>query len=164
MALRLSGILMACIVCFLADDVTRLLVEINEAWKVKSAPDSTVLPKGKCQAKKDAVTLPENQETDPGDIEQSVNFSNTNATMGFQQAAYFAMRLDDIDEPFINNDPREEDASQQLHQADADNIKLFERFDLYQSNTEMYNRFERFDIEEDEETQLNFTSGSIWRS
>lgn len=25
-------------------------------------------------------------------------------------------RLDDIDEPFINNDPREEDAFQQLHQ------------------------------------------------
>ncbi|KAG8644865.1 sister chromatid cohesion 1 protein 1 [Manihot esculenta] len=166
MALRLSGILMGGVVIvyerkvkLLYDDVTRLLVEINEAWKVKSAPDPTVLPKGKSQAKKEAVTLPENQDTDVGDIERSVNFSNTNARMGFQQTAYFAMRLDDIDEPFINNDPREEDAFQQLHQADADNIKLFERFDLYQSHTETYNRFERFDIEEDEETQLNFTSG-----
>ncbi|XP_037495670.1 sister chromatid cohesion 1 protein 1 isoform X1 [Jatropha curcas] len=166
MALRLSGILMGGVVIvyerkvkLLYDDVTRLLVEINEAWKVKPAPDPTVLPNGKSQAKKEAVTLPENQETDLGDIERSVNFSNATATIGFQQTAYFAMRLDDVDEPYINNDPREEDVSRQLHQADAENIKLFESFDLYQAHSETYNRFERFDIEEDEETQLNFTSG-----
>jgi hypothetical protein len=41
--------------------------------------------------RKEAVTLPENQETDVGDIEHSFHFSNTTATMGFQQTAYFAM-------------------------------------------------------------------------
>ncbi|XP_065872708.1 sister chromatid cohesion 1 protein 1 [Euphorbia lathyris] len=166
MALRLSGILMGGVVIvyerkvkLLYEDVTRLLVEINEAWKVKPAPDRTVLPKGKSQAKKETVTLPENQETaDLGDIEQSVNFPNSNATMAFQRTAYFAMRLDDIEEPNINNDPMEEDAAQKLHQADAENIKLYERFDFYQAKLE-HNRFERFDIEEDEEPHLNFTSG-----
>ncbi|PNX74361.1 sister chromatid cohesion 1 protein 1-like [Trifolium pratense] len=58
MALRLSGILMGGVVIvyerkvkMLYDDVSRLLVEINEAWKVKSGPDPTLLPKGKSQAK-----------------------------------------------------------------------------------------------------------------
>lgn len=43
--------------------------------------------------RKEAVTLPENQETDVGDIEHSLHFSSTTATatMGFQQTAYFAM-------------------------------------------------------------------------
>ncbi|CAK9135820.1 unnamed protein product [Ilex paraguariensis] len=107
MALRLSGILM--------DDVTRLLVlmrinfvvnyhsnpalsvEINEAWKVKAAPDPTVLPKGKSQAKSvsltlyEAVTLPENQEADLGEFEQSLQYSNASTMMGFQQTSYIAM-------------------------------------------------------------------------
>ncbi|KAL5799674.1 hypothetical protein ACOSQ4_032558 [Xanthoceras sorbifolium] len=166
MALRLSGILMGGVVIvyerkvkLLYDDVTRLLVEINEAWKVKAAPDPTVLPKGKSQAKKEAVTLPEKNETDFGEIERSLNFSNDVATMGFQQTAYFAMRLDDVDEPYVGNDRREGDPFQNSHQADAENITLFERFDLYQGNTDTYNRFERFDIEGDEDTQPNFTSG-----
>ncbi|KAL9402326.1 hypothetical protein Peur_006175 [Populus x canadensis] len=166
MALRLSGILMGGVVIvyerkvkLLYDDVTRLLVEINEAWKVKVAPDPTVLPKGKSQARKEAVTLPENQETDVGEIEQSLNYSSAaTTTMGFQQTAYFTMRLDNVDEPFVNNDTREGDASHHLHQADADNITLFERFDSYQADADAYNRFERFDIEGDEETQVNFTS------
>ncbi|WJX60670.1 synaptotagmin C2 domain protein, Syn1 [Trifolium repens] len=58
MALRLSGVLMGGVVIvyerkvkMLYDDVSRLLVEINEAWKVKSGPDPTMLPKGKSQAK-----------------------------------------------------------------------------------------------------------------
>uniref|UniRef100_A0A6N2M747 Rad21/Rec8-like protein C-terminal eukaryotic domain-containing protein n=1 Tax=Salix viminalis TaxID=40686 RepID=A0A6N2M747_SALVM len=151
MALRLSGILM--------DDVTRLLVEINEAWKVKVAPDPTVLPKGKSQARKEAVTLPENQETDMGEIEQSLNYSNAaTTTMGFQETAYFTMRLDNVDEPYVNHDTGEGDASHHLHQADADNITLFERFDSYQVDTDAYNRFERFDIEGDEETQIIWIS------
>uniref|UniRef100_A0A7N2MFG4 Sister chromatid cohesion 1 protein 1 n=1 Tax=Quercus lobata TaxID=97700 RepID=A0A7N2MFG4_QUELO len=181
MALRLSGILMGGVVivyerkvkllyetvlsnsvcaplCF-TDDVTRLLVEINEAWKVKAAPDPTVLPKGKSHAKKEAVTLPENKETDFGDIEQSLNFSNTTATMGFQQTTYFGLRLDSVDEPYINDNAKEEDPNQNFHQANADNITLFERFDSYQANADLYNRFERFDIEGDEDTQMNFTSG-----
>ncbi|KAK3229502.1 hypothetical protein Dsin_001383 [Dipteronia sinensis] len=167
MALRLSGILMGGVVIvyerkvkLLYDDVTRLLVEINEAWKVKAAPDPTVLPKGKLQAKKEAVTLPEKNETDFGEVENSHNFSNDDApTMGFQHTAYFAMRLDDVGEPYVGNDGGEGDPFQNSHQADAANITLFERFDLHQGNTDMYNRFERFDIEGDEETQVNFTSG-----
>ncbi|KAI9072820.1 hypothetical protein K1719_045223 [Acacia pycnantha] len=35
-----------------ADDVTRLLLEINTAWKVKAEPDPTILPKGKSKARK----------------------------------------------------------------------------------------------------------------
>ncbi|KAF8397227.1 hypothetical protein HHK36_016137 [Tetracentron sinense] len=42
--------------------------------------------------------------------------------------------------------------------ADAANITLFEPFDSYRADTDLYNRFERFDIEEDEDTQLNFTA------
>lgn len=41
--------------------------------------------------RKEAVTLPENKETDFGDVEQSRNFSNTTATTGFQQTTYFAL-------------------------------------------------------------------------
>ena len=41
--------------------------------------------------RKEAVTLPEKKETDFGDIEQSLNFSNTTATMGFQQTTYFGL-------------------------------------------------------------------------
>ncbi|CAK7325907.1 unnamed protein product [Dovyalis caffra] len=153
MALRLSGILMGN--CRLS----RIIVDINEAWKVKAAPDPTVLPKGKSQARKEEVTLPENQGTDVGEIEQSHTYYNAAATtMGFQQTAYFTMRLDNVDEPYVNNDTREEDAPNLLHQADADNITLFERFDSYQADADKYNHFERFDIEGDEETQVNFTS------
>ncbi|WCJ21860.1 Sister chromatid cohesion 1 protein 1 [Euphorbia peplus] len=162
MALRLSGILMGGVVIvyerkvkLLYDDVSRLLVELNEAWKVKPTPDRTVLPKGKTQAKKETVTLPENQEmADLGDVEQSRNFSNSNATMGFQRTAYFAMRLDDVEEPM------EEDAAQHLHQAAAENIKLDERFDFYEGPLE-HNQFERFDIEGDEETHMDIPSTLI---
>ncbi|KAF3433361.1 hypothetical protein FNV43_RR24463 [Rhamnella rubrinervis] len=189
MALRLSGILMGGVVI-----VYERKIEINEAWKVKAAPDPTVLPKGKSQAKsalfacfcssvlfllllipgyehfslilKESVTLPDKVETDFGDIEQSLNYSNTNTiAMGFQQTDYFAMlcsqRLDSLDEPYINVNPKNEDPTsdnQHFHQAEADNITLFEHFDSYQVNADLYNRFERFDIEGDEDTQLNFTS------
>ncbi|CAL0317623.1 unnamed protein product [Lupinus luteus] len=110
MALRLSGILM--------DDVTQLMVEINEAWKVKNVPDPNVLPKGKSKAKKEAITLPENQEINMGDMEESLQFSNTAPTMGFQHGAYFTMRLDNVnDDPYFNNEAREEeDPSERLHQ------------------------------------------------
>ncbi|GLT92934.1 hypothetical protein SLE2022_107440 [Rubroshorea leprosula] len=166
MALRLSGILMGGVVIvyerkvkLLYDDVTRLLVEMNEAWKMKAVQDPTVLPKGKTQARREAVTLPENKEKDVGDIEQSLNFSNSTTTLGCHRTGFFAVRLDDVDEPDINNDPRNEDPFQLYHQADAENITLFERFDSYQTNMEFYNRYERFDIEGDEETQMNNTSG-----
>ncbi|QCE01360.1 cohesin complex subunit SCC1 [Vigna unguiculata] len=167
MALRLSGILMGGVVIvyerkvkLLYDDVTRFLVEINEAWKVKTAPDPTLLPKAKSKAKKEAVTLPGIRETNVADIEQSLQFSNTGTTTGFQHNAYFTMRLDSVDEPFISNGAREDqDPSEFLHQADVENITLFERFETFQANADPYNRFERFDIEGDEETLVNVTSG-----
>ncbi|KAE9606185.1 putative rad21/Rec8-like protein [Lupinus albus] len=167
MALRLSGILMGGVaivyerkVKLLYDDVTRLMVEINEAWKVKSVPDPNVLPKGKSKAKKESITLPENQEINMGDIEESLQFSNTAPTMGFQHGAYFTMRLDNVnDDPYFNNGAREEeDPSERLHQADVENITLFERFESFQANVNLYNRFERFDIEGDDETLVNVTS------
>ncbi|XP_052187255.1 sister chromatid cohesion 1 protein 1 [Diospyros lotus] len=159
MALRLSGILMGGVVIvyerkvkLLYDDVTRLLVEINEAWKVKVVPDPTLLPKGKSQAKFEAVTLPMTQEIELEEIELSLN--NTNR-VEFEHTDYFAMRLDDVEDPYINSYIREEDQSVQYHQADAANITLFERYDSYQTDADAYNRFERFDIEGDNETELN---------
>ncbi|EXB29251.1 Sister chromatid cohesion 1 protein 1 [Morus notabilis] len=180
MALRLSGILMGLILksslnCqflklnsdellelytlhFPPDDVNRFLIEINNAWKVKASPDSTLLPRGKSQAKKEAVTLPDNQDVDFGDTEQSLNYSNT-AAMGFQETNYFAMRLDSIDEAFINGDARDGDRSEHFHQAKPEDITLCEPFDPYQANATMYNHYERFDVEGDDAMQFNFTSG-----
>lgn len=161
MALRLSGILMGGVVIvyerkvkLLYEDVTRLLVEINEAWKVKAIPDPTVLPKGKSTAKYEAVTLPDNKETEVGGIEQSLHLSNTTT---FQQTSYIAMRLDTLDEPYININLGEED--QHYHQADAANITIFEHFDPYQADAVPFDRFERFDIEGDDDTQANFAFG-----
>ncbi|WVY89990.1 hypothetical protein V8G54_035504 [Vigna mungo] len=173
MALRLSGILMGAlsislrlrliVVAFLSGGVVIVYerkVEINEAWKVKTVPDPTLLPKAKSKAKKEAVTLPGIREMNVADIEQSLQFSNTGTTTGFQHNAYFTMRLDNVDETFISSGAREEqDPSEFLHQADVENITLFERFETFQANADPYNRFERFDIEGDEETQVNVTSG-----
>ncbi|CAM8965011.1 unnamed protein product [Rhodiola kirilowii] len=157
MALRLSGILMGGVVIvyerkvkLLYDDVNRLLVEINEAWKVKGVQDPTALPKGKVKAKFDAVTLPENQNTDVGETEQSLNFSNTDE---FQRTEYFAMRLDDIGEPFFTNNMEEN-----FHQADPADITTKEYYNPYQANTDFGNHFERFDIDGEEDTQVNFTT------
>ncbi|RDX68755.1 hypothetical protein CR513_52217, partial [Mucuna pruriens] len=44
-------------------------VEINEAWKVKTVPDLTLLPKEKSKAKKEAVTLPGTSEINVADTE-----------------------------------------------------------------------------------------------
>ncbi|XP_022146858.1 sister chromatid cohesion 1 protein 1-like [Momordica charantia] len=168
MALRLLGILMGGVVIvyerkvkILYEDVTRLLVELNEAWKVKAAPEPTVIPKGKSLAKKEAITRPKKDPKEVGDHEtQSINFSHNTSPMRFQQTAFFTMRLDSVDiGQYINDKTGEDDPSQQLHQTDAENITLLERFDMYQSNTNTFNQFERFDIEEDEETHLNFAFG-----
>ncbi|XP_043693240.1 sister chromatid cohesion 1 protein 1-like [Telopea speciosissima] len=150
MALRLSGILMGGVVIvyerkvkILYDDVQRLLVEINEAWKVKSVSDRNVLPKGKCQAKYEAVTLPDHHEEmelgvgDPSDYR------------------HFSMRLDEVDIPDISNCAEGDDLSKHNHQADAINITLLDPFDSYRMDANLYNHFQRFDIEEDECTQLN---------
>ncbi|CAI8586336.1 unnamed protein product [Vicia faba] len=158
MALRLSGILMGGVVIvyerkvkLLYDDVSRLLVEINEAWKIKNA-NPTMLPKGKSKAKKAAITGDEEQMT-RGEIEQSLR-SNAAPTMGFQQTSFFSMRLDSVDEPNIGRE--EEDPMIHLHQAAPENITLIDSFQTY---VEPHNRFERFDIEGDNETQLNVISG-----
>ncbi|KNA10754.1 hypothetical protein SOVF_141460 [Spinacia oleracea] len=128
-------------------------VEINSAWKVKPVVDPTVLPKSKNQAKFEAVTLPEN--ADLGDVEQTIDYSNkfTNSAT-FQQTAYFAMRLDTIDE--LAESFREKEPNEGHHQAEPANITLDDPFDSYQVGSGLYNRFERFDIEGDEETQNNF--------
>ncbi|KAI3986847.1 hypothetical protein MKX01_014548 [Papaver californicum] len=166
MALRLSGILMGGVVIvyerkvkLLLDDVSRLLVEINEAWKVKAVRDSTVLPKGKNQAKYEKVTMAKNDPAtmDTAEIEQSVNFSNHyNAD---NEAGYFTMRLDCIDEPFTEEENARDPEDQKHHQADRDNIILFDPFETNQPELHLFNRFERFDIEGDEEDMnANFTS------
>ncbi|KAF7826874.1 sister chromatid cohesion 1 protein 1 [Senna tora] len=163
MALRLSGILMGGIVIvyerkvkLLYDDVTRLLLELNSAWKVKTVMDPTVLPKGKSQAKREAITLPEKKELNVEDVEQSLQFSNAATTMEFQRSAYFTMRLDSVDEPYICNGAGEQDPSQHLHQADAENITLDETYQSFQAYADPYYGFERFDIEGEEEMQVNF--------
>ncbi|ESQ40463.1 hypothetical protein EUTSA_v10013002mg [Eutrema salsugineum] len=152
MALRLSGILMGGVVIVYERKV-KLLFEINGAWRTKAAPDPTLLPKGKTHARKEAVTLSENEEADFGDFEQTRNLPKFPNFMDFQQT-YISMRLD---EPIVNDNHEQEDLGQQLHQADADNITLFEYHGSYQTNTETYDRFERFDIEGDDETQMNFS-------
>ncbi|XP_073290829.1 sister chromatid cohesion 1 protein 1 [Primulina huaijiensis] len=161
MALRLSGILMGGVVIvyerkvrLLYDDVTRLLVEINEAWKIRSAPsDPTRLRKA--QAKYEAVTLPENHEIEQGEIEHLLPQSNGTIVMDFQQS-YIAMSLDNVDDRYNNQNPGDY-ANQDHHQADAANITLCENYDSHRTDTYIFNRFERFDIGGDEETQLNFT-------
>ncbi|XP_042024014.1 sister chromatid cohesion 1 protein 1-like [Salvia splendens] len=164
MALRLSGILMGGVVIvyerkvkLLYDDVTRLLVEINEAWKVKSVPsDTTRLPKGKAQAKFESVTLPPNRNEDLGEAEESLPHFNTETFTDFHQTSYFAMRLDSLDDSYLNQNPQG-DQDQNHHQAEAAEITLNDNYDSYQADTTTFIHFERFDVEGDEETQLNFT-------
>ncbi|CAA0834425.1 Sister chromatid cohesion 1 protein 1 [Striga hermonthica] len=166
MALRLSGILMVTRFFAIsplltldfgfADDVTRLLVEINEAWKVKAAPsDPTRLPKAKSQAKYEAVTLPPNTRDDLEEIERSLPYSNATTVVDFQQTSYIAMRLDNMDDPYLNQNPQA-DLNQEHHQADAANITLLDKYDSYQADTTTFNRFERFDIEGSDEAQPTF--------
>ncbi|KAF2571553.1 hypothetical protein F2Q70_00006595 [Brassica cretica] len=159
----------------LFDDVTRLLVEINGAWRTKAVPDPTLLPKGRTHARKEAVTLPEKDEADFGDFEQTrsqlpkfpnfMDFQQSYISMTpheFFSGKFFVIPMDcgkgrgqnRLDEPNVNDIPEQED----LHQAAAENITLFEYHASYQTNTETYDRFERFDIEGDDETQLNFNS------
>ncbi|XP_025887480.1 sister chromatid cohesion 1 protein 1 isoform X1 [Solanum lycopersicum] len=160
MALRLSGILMGGVVIvyehkvkLLYEDVTRLMVQINEAWKVKAATDPTLLPKGKSQAKYAAITLPENREEELPEIEQTLRNPDTVTMMDFEQTSYFTMRLDNAD--LYDKPNAQEEPAKDLHQVDPDNITLAERFESH--HTDMFNHFERFDIEGDEETQMNYT-------
>ncbi|KAK4370579.1 hypothetical protein RND71_010054 [Anisodus tanguticus] len=194
MALRLSGILMGGVVIvyerkvkLLYEDVTRLMVQINEAWKVKAAPDPTLLPKSKLQAKHASVTLPDYREEELPEIEQTLGNQDTVTMMDFEQTSYFEMRLDNAD--LYDKPNAQEEPSKDLHQVlllcpslnnpetlvavDADNITLVEHLESH--HTDMFNHFERyhdelcitfiiylskfirFDIEGDEETEMNFT-------
>ncbi|KAG1339050.1 putative LIMR family protein [Cocos nucifera] len=85
------------------------LVEINEAWKVKAVGDSTVLPKGKAQAKFEAVTLPDNDDME---VEQPMHFPDAS----FSAARFQHMRLDDLDEFYVNIDLRDEEDVSHRHQ------------------------------------------------
>ncbi|KAL3521282.1 hypothetical protein ACH5RR_019431 [Cinchona calisaya] len=163
MALRLSSILMGGVVIIyerkvklLYDDVNRLLVELNQAWKVNLVSDPTVLPKGKSQAKYESITLPAIREADIEEME-TLQHSNAPTIMGFTQSAYFAMRLDNMDDSYINPNP-EEDLPQDDHQANPADITLFDSHDPSLADTSMHNHFERFDIEGDVDTQLNFAA------
>ncbi|XP_062232661.1 sister chromatid cohesion 1 protein 1-like isoform X2 [Phragmites australis] len=157
MALRLSGILMGGVVIvyerkvkLLYDDVSRLLIEINEAWRIKPAVDPTVLPKGKAQAKYEAVTLPENVMG--MEVEQPMIFSDADT------ARFRGMRLDDLDEQYVNVNLEDDDFShaEHHHQAEAVNITLVDNFESGLAETDVFNRFERFDIADDD-TTVNIT-------
>ncbi|ONK62601.1 uncharacterized protein A4U43_C07F5800 [Asparagus officinalis] len=99
----------------------------------------------------EAVTLPEAVDME---MEQPMNFFSDTSTTA---ARFQRMRLDDLDEHFININPGDEEQSLHHHQADAANITLFDDFGSGMAETDLYNRFERFDIGEDEEIQMNFT-------
>nr|XP_043625779.1 sister chromatid cohesion 1 protein 1-like [Erigeron canadensis] len=155
MALRLTGILMGgvCIVYerkvkLLYEDVTRLLVELNEAWKVKPTRDPTVLPKGKTQAKYEAVTLPDDQISDLGE-DQHFQFSNSDTVIGIHISAYTEMNLDNIDESYISHNQGEAELPRDYYQVDNDNITIPDRFDSHQADAGRFNKFERFDTEGD---------------
>ncbi|KAF0923567.1 hypothetical protein E2562_006568 [Oryza meyeriana var. granulata] len=159
MALRLSGILMGGVVIVyerkvkvLYDDVSRLLIEINEAWRIKPVADPTVLPKGKTQAKYEAVTLPENMTDMDVEQEQPMLFSEADTTR------FRGMRLEDLDEQYVNVNLDDDDFSraENHHQADAENITLADNFGSVLGETDVFNRFERFDITDDD-TTVNIT-------
>ncbi|KAL4574999.1 hypothetical protein LXL04_021839 [Taraxacum kok-saghyz] len=162
MALRLSGILMGGVVIvyerkvkLLYEDVTRFLVEINEAWKVKTVRDPTILPKGRSHAKYADITLPDNEPTDLGDIEQPLQFSNSETQRGFQRSAYTEMKLDSINEAYTSHNLGKQDIPHDHHQANIDDITMCDKFDSHQTEPAPFNPFERFDIDGDEETQAN---------
>nr|CCI55300.1 PH01B001G05.23 [Phyllostachys edulis] len=167
MALRLSGILMGGVVIvyerkffcrlkscdlFLADDVSRLRTEINEAWRMKPATDPTVLPKGKAQAKYEAVTLPENVMD--MEVEQPMLFSEADT------ANFRGMRLEDLDEQYVNVNLDDDDLSRAEHHhqgfsfslyealisAEAVNITLVDNFESGLAETDVFNRFERLQV------------------
>uniref|UniRef100_A0A0E0L649 Rad21/Rec8-like protein N-terminal domain-containing protein n=1 Tax=Oryza punctata TaxID=4537 RepID=A0A0E0L649_ORYPU len=150
MALRLSGILMGGVaivyqrkVAVLYDDVSRLQIEINEAWRVKPVADPTVLPKGKTQAKYEAVTLPENMMDT--DVEQPMLFSEADTTR------FRGMRLEDLDEKYFNVNLDDDDFSQ-AENHHQENITLADNFGSGLGETDVFNRFERFDITDDDAT------------
>nr|GEZ25872.1 hypothetical protein [Tanacetum cinerariifolium] len=132
------------------EDVTRLLVELNEAWKVKAKQDPTVLPKGKTQAKYEAVTLQDEQMSDLNELEQALLFSNSDTLMGIHKSAYTEMNLDNIDDSYISHNKGGADLPHDHHQADIDNITICDKFDSYHAVPNLFNQFERFHMKGDD--------------
>ncbi|URE02307.1 Sgf11 (transcriptional regulation protein) [Musa troglodytarum] len=64
--------------------------------------------------------------------------------------------MDDLEEHYINIDLRDDDLAANDHQAEPENITLFDTFGSGVAETDLYNHFERFDIGDDE-THINFT-------
>ncbi|KAE8818061.1 Sister chromatid cohesion 1 protein 1 [Hordeum vulgare] len=158
MALRLSGILMGepplgdyYFAAFLAGfALPPIRIELNQAWKIRPAVDHTLLPKGKAQAKYEAVTLPENMMD--MELERPVLFTNTDT------ARFRGMRLEDLDEQYVNVNLDDDDISRadRHHQAEAVNITLVDNFESGFAETDIFTRFERFDIADDD-TIFNIT-------
>ncbi|KAM0852010.1 hypothetical protein ACQ4PT_052075 [Festuca glaucescens] len=125
---------------------SRAQVEINQAWKIRPAVDRTVLPKGKSQAKYEAVTLPEN--VIDMEVEQPMLFTDSDT------AKFWGMRLEDLDEQYFNVNLDDVDLShaERHHQAEAVNITLVDNFESGLAETDIFNRFERFDIADDDTT------------
>uniref|UniRef100_A0A0E0L651 Rad21/Rec8-like protein N-terminal domain-containing protein n=1 Tax=Oryza punctata TaxID=4537 RepID=A0A0E0L651_ORYPU len=134
MALRLSGILMGGVAIVYQRKVA---IEINEAWRVKPVADPTVLPKGKTQAKYEAVTLPENMMDT--DVEQPMLFSEADTTR------FRGMRLEDLDEKYFNVNLDDDDFSQ-AENHHQENITLADNFGSGLGETDVFNRFERFQV------------------
>ncbi|XWS74777.1 hypothetical protein CRYUN_Cryun01aG0026400 [Craigia yunnanensis] len=123
-------------------------VEIRNAWKVMEEP--TLLPKRRAKARRKSITLPENEETSMGYT--NVGEPEEEISMGFQQNN-FNMQLDQVNDYYFTNDPMEDNLTHDHHQADDNDITLF---NIFQPNTDIHGQFERFE-EGDEGTQLNFT-------
>ncbi|XP_026388829.1 sister chromatid cohesion 1 protein 1-like isoform X4 [Papaver somniferum] len=166
MALRLSEILMGGVVIvyemkvkLLLDDASRLLLEINDMWKLKAVGDQDVLPKGKNQAKFDEVTMAENDPMDDtAEIEQSRD--NNNYKYKHNKAAYFPVELDLMEECFTSEGKHPEDKNH--HQANREKITLLEPVEITPPEQHQFNRFERFDVDgDDEDVYTNFSFHEI---
>ncbi|EEE64820.1 hypothetical protein OsJ_19676 [Oryza sativa Japonica Group] len=94
----------------------------------------------------EAVTLPENIMD--MDVEQPMLFSEADTTR------FRGMRLEDLDDQYINVNLDDDDFSraENHHQADAENITLADNFGSGLGETDVFNRFERFDITDDDAT------------
>uniref|UniRef100_A0A0A9CPV6 Rad21/Rec8-like protein C-terminal eukaryotic domain-containing protein n=1 Tax=Arundo donax TaxID=35708 RepID=A0A0A9CPV6_ARUDO len=86
------------------------------------------------------------------EMEQPMIFSEADA------ARFRGMRLEDLDEQYVNVNLEDDDFSraERHHQADAVNITLVDNFESGLAETDVFNRFERFDIQDDE-TTVNIT-------
>ncbi|KAF6986595.1 hypothetical protein CFC21_004328 [Triticum aestivum] len=82
------------------------------------------------------------------EVEQPVLFTDTDT------ARFRGMRLEDLDEQYVNVNLDDDDISRadRHHQAEAVNITLVDNFESGLAETDIFNRFERFDIADDDTT------------